>query len=486
MVVSRGMYNLKIVFLILSIILQGIAAIFSFRLISITGMKLPWLMIAGAVCFMALRRGVSLMGAIFPSLVHFGGCVSEGISLVVSALIAVGMWFVASSLRRREELERKLAQKDRELLQAQKMEAMGLLAGGIAHDFNNLLTAIRGYAEIGLLRVKEKNIEECLFEVKQAALMGAHLTRQLLLFSSRHKGDGGVLSINNTVRGMVRMLERIIGEDIRLTMELAPKDLKVKMSAGNLEQVIMNLVVNARDAMPTGGEIVIRTEEVELGDANDRYVCLSIMDTGLGMDSATLKRIFEPFFTTKAKGKGTGLGLSVVHSIVADAGGDIEVYSEPGQGTVFKIYLPMVGIKGEEGLPKGVDVSVESLEGSGERILLVEDDELVRSFALKALSTHNYDVTAVGDPEDAIGLFDTSNKNFDLLVTDLMLPGMSGIVLAERLKSKNESLALLFCSGYPGNKERLEEIGGKGVQFLQKPYGIEDLLRAVRYALNRA
>jgi two-component system, cell cycle sensor histidine kinase and response regulator CckA len=377
-----------------------------------------------------------------------------------------------------------------QLLQAQKMEALGQLAGGVAHDFNNVLTAIGGYAE--LLRedlaaddARRADVDEILRATERAAA----LTHQLLAFSRRQVLAPRVLDLNAVVEDLDKMLRRLIGEDVELRIALAPKVGTVRADPGQLEQVILNLVVNARDAMPRGGKLTIETTNAELdesyavehpGVTAGPHVMLAVSDTGVGMDAATQAKIFEPFFTTKERGKGTGLGLATVYGIVKQSGGHIWLYSEPGRGTTFKIYLPQVDLAPEQ--LAQAPAARETPRGT-ETVLLVEDDEAVRNLARKRLEALGYTVLAASGGGDAIDLA-ASVGPIHLLVTDVVLPGMSGRELATRLVAARPGLRVLYTSGYTDEAVVHHGVLDPGIAFLQKPFMPAALARKVRDALE--
>jgi PAS domain S-box-containing protein len=378
-----------------------------------------------------------------------------------------------------------------QLLQAQKMEAVGRLAGGVAHDFNNVLTAIAGYAE--LLRedlsaddARRADVEEIL----RASERAAELTHQLLAFSRRQVLAPRVLDLNAVVGDLDKMLRRLIREDIELRTALAPELGAVRADPGQLEQVILNLVVNARDAMPNGGKLTIETANAELDEsyALDHptvvagpHVMLAVSDTGVGMDATTQARIFEPFFTTKERGKGTGLGLATVYGIVQQSGGHIWLYSEPGRGATFKIYLPRVDQAPEHLAP--APGAHEAPRGT-ETVLLVEDDETVRTLTRKRLEALGYTVLSVSAGADALNLAASHVGPIHLLVTDVVLPGMSGRELAARLESARPGLKVLYTSGYTDEAVVHHGVLDPGIAFLQKPFMSGTLARKVRDALE--
>jgi two-component system, cell cycle sensor histidine kinase and response regulator CckA len=377
--------------------------------------------------------------------------------------------------------------------QAQKMESIGNLAGGIAHDFNNLLTAILGYSNVLLeeeaAALKPEVARSFIEEIQKAGERAATLTNQLLAFSRRQMIQPTVLDINAVIGALDRMLQRLIGEDIELTTHLAPMLGSTRADPGQIEQVIMNLVVNARDAMPTGGKITIETSNVELDEAYarqhidvppGRYVMLAVSDTGTGMTPEVQARVFEPFFTTKPKGRGTGLGLATIYGIVKQNQGDIWVYSEPGKGTSFKVYLPRV-----DAAPIVVQAKPTTVPtGHGEVVLLVEDDHRVRKLARELLSRNGYEVIEGADAEDAIRVATSYSKRIDLLLTDVVMPGMSGRLLAQRLTEHHPGLKVLYMSGYTDDAIVHHGVLTPDIAFLQKPFTPTMFARAVRDVLD--
>ena len=387
----------------------------------------------------------------------------------------------------------KIKETEAQLRQAQKMEAVGQLAGGVAHDFNNILQAIQGYTEIALMTVKEDNpLYSNLTEIRKAAVRAANLTRQLLLFSRRQPMERTPLDLNGVIHDLGKMLNRLIGEDISLNTDLSPELWTVKGDAGSMEQLIMNLVVNARDAMPDGGNIWIRTENVFVDEdycnthkyaCPGRFIRLSVQDTGVGMDKVIIDRIFEPFFTTKGSGRGTGMGLSVVYGIVKQHEGWIDVESSPGKGAIFRIYLPAVSMKPKD--EQEMPVSLEELRGRGERILLVEDDESVRELSEEMLSENGYRVYAAANAREALDIFEKEGGNFDLVFCDVILPDDRGPRLANQLLKIRPGITILFASGYNDEKSDLRIIRDGGHLLLQKPYSLADLLKGVRESLKK-
>jgi two-component system, cell cycle sensor histidine kinase and response regulator CckA len=380
---------------------------------------------------------------------------------------------------------------ERQLRMAGKMEAVGRLSGGIAHDFNNLLGVIIGYSQL-LKRAlgAESQLVEHVNEIEKAGDRAAALTRQLLAFSRQQILTPTVLNLNDLVADMQKMLPRLIGEDIAVTMGMEPELQSVRADRNQIEQVIMNLAVNSRDAMPAGGELRIDTKNVQLDEAYTRmhpgakvgqYVCLSVTDTGGGMDAETLAHIFEPFFTTKEMGKGTGLGLATVYGIVKQSGGYVWVDSEPNKGASFQIFLPRVAESSESQAAR--PYVGENLRGS-ETILLVEDAEAIRKLAAEFLTSHGFEVLSACDAEEAVRIAAAHAGAIQLLVTDVIMPGQNGRVLAERLVASYPRIKVLYISGYTNSF-----IAGHGVlegdsNLLNKPFTEEALIHKVRDVLD--
>jgi PAS domain S-box-containing protein len=380
---------------------------------------------------------------------------------------------------------------ERQLRMAAKMEAVGRLSGGIAHDFNNLLGVIIGYSQV--LRRKlgpDSSLTEYADQVEKAGQRAVSLTRQLLAFSRQQILSPAVLDLNTLVSEMEKMLPRLIGEDIILRIRLAPDLARVKADHGQIEQIVMNLAVNARDAMPDGGHLTVETANVELDEAYarqhagakpGRYVMLAVADSGIGMNTETIARIFEPFFTTKELGKGTGLGLATVYGVVKQSGGYIWVDSEPGKGASFQIFLPRV----DEPVTATAEnpPSESSLTGT-ETVLLVEDAEPLRKLAQSFLAEHGFQVLAAANGEEAIQLAKTCRQPIHLLLTDVVMPGMNGRALAEQLLPMQPQIRILYMSGYTDSFIAGHGVLEPGTHLLHKPFTEQALLRKVRQVLE--
>jgi signal transduction histidine kinase/CheY-like chemotaxis protein len=392
---------------------------------------------------------------------------------------------VLIDVTRRKQLEA-------QLLQAQKMEAVGMLAGGIAHDFNNLLTIITGYSQLLLASLGESDRNRTAVEqIMTAGDRAAALTRQLLSFSRRQTMQPKVLDVNALVDSLAVMLRRLIGEDIDLRLDLAADAGQVNADPGKIEQVIMNLAVNSRDAMPAGGTLTIKSGNVELDEHYSAthtrvkpgsYVMLAVIDTGSGMDAETRARLFEPFFTTKGQGRGTGLGLSIVFGIVRQSGGNLEVSSEQGKGTAVRIYLPRVA----QAAVLETESPADTSEPGNETILLVEDEEMVRKFVRETLEHEGYKILEAAGPEQAARISSTYEGPIHLIITDVVMPQENGRSLAARLLRQRQDMKVLYMSGYTdtsivGTAEEMER-----AEFLQKPFTPSALAKKVRTVLQPA
>src|SRR5947207_8550048 len=401
----------------------------------------------------------------------------------VASALAVGM--------ERKRAEEALRQSEERLRQAQKMEAVGRLAGGFAHDFNNLLTVITSYSDLLPEDLGSDDPQrDDVVQIRKAAEGAAALTRQLLAFSRQQVLEPKVLDLKATIANTEKLLKRLIGEDVHLITALAPDLGAVKADPGQLEQIIINLAVNARDAMPTGGRLTIEAANVEMDEAYvrghapaspDRYVLLALSDTGIGMDEQTKARIFEPFFTTKEPGKGTGLGLATVYGIVKQSGGFIWVYSEPGRGTTFKIYLPRVDAPAEA----GAAATPGDLPRGTETVLIVEDAAAVRAVMRHVLERQGYAVLEAASGAAALELAAGHAGPSHLLLTDVIMPGLSGRQLADRLTALRSDTRVLYASGYTDDAVVRHGVLESGIAYLQKPFTTESLARKVREVLDR-
>ena len=380
---------------------------------------------------------------------------------------------------------------EEQLLQAQKMEAVGRLAGGVAHDFNNMLTVISGYNRMILDELSPMDpLRGYAEEILKAADRAGALTNQLLAFSRRQIIQPRVMSVNTVVGQTEKMLRRLLGEDIQLSFDLKPEVGNIRADPNQIAQAIVNLAVNARDAMPTGGHISVETANVHLDENYVRthlgvhpgdFVMIAMSDSGHGMDAATRQRIFEPFFTTKQQGKGTGLGLATVYGMVKQAGGDIWVYSELGKGTTFKLYFPQV----REAVSDASAGEVTAQTLGGETVLVVEDESAVRDLTVKMLKQLGYAVLAAASGHEALEMSKAHSNHLALLVTDVVMPGMSGRQVADELLVSRPNLKVLYLSGYTENTVIHHGVLDSGVDFLPKPFSREALGRKVREILSR-
>ena len=395
---------------------------------------------------------------------------------------AVQILGIATDTTDRKRAEHALAESEQQLRQSQKLEAVGQLAGGIAHDFNNLLTVIMGYCDLLLQSPLENPDREKLAEINNAADRASALTRQLLAFSRKQMLKPEIINPNSLIEGTGKMLRRLIGVDIEVLTSLQDEVGRISADPGQVEQVLINLVVNARDAMPQGGTITIETANVTLDEAYadlhlavrpGAYVMIAVSDTGMGMDATTRKHLFEPFFTTKEVGKGTGLGLSMVYGIVKQSGGNIWVYSEPGRGTTFKIYLPLVHDEILESVSTAEAMSLST--PATETILLVEDEEMVRNLTLKVLEERGYQVLAAQNGEEALEISNSHVGPIDILITDVVMPRMNGRQIAESINCLRPGIPVLFMSGYTDEAVVHHGMIDPGTNFIEKPFTIDGL-----------
>ena len=472
---------------------RGAEAMFGYRAAKMIGSAVADLYPGGLEEARAVKRRLAQEGQLrnYESgfLTKDGGCVevSASISLLRDATGRVaGTLGVLKDIGERRRLEEQLRQ-------SQKMEAVGRLAGGIAHDFNNLLTVIAGRAQLILSRLRpEEPIHRDATLVRTTADRAAVLTQQLLTFSRKQVLQPQVLNLNAVVTAMEPMLGRLIGEDIDLAVIPAESLGRVKADPGQIEQVIVNLVVNSRDAMPQGGRLTVETADVELDAAYASrhfsvppgpYVMLAVSDTGEGMDEQTRSRVFEPFFTTKGPGKGTGLGLATVYGIVKQSGGDIQLYSEPGRGTAFKIYLPRVAQVSAE-VDDTTSPSAAVARGD-ETVLLVEDEPEVRDLAREILEVSGYTVLQACDPLEAVVMAERHPGPIHLLLTDVIMPRQSGRALVERLRPLRPEMQVLYMSGYTNEAIVRHGVLDPDTLFIQKPFTPDALGHRVRAALDR-
>jgi two-component system cell cycle sensor histidine kinase/response regulator CckA len=390
----------------------------------------------------------------------------------------------------RQRAEATLSRIEAQMREVQKMEAVGRLAAGVAHDFNNILSVILGYGGLMLEDMAPDDPKRSdLGQILEAGGRAVGLTRQLLALSRQQVLEPRVLDLNALILGMDKMVRRMVGEDIQLKIALSPVLHKVKVDVSHIEQVIMNLVANARDAMPQGGALVIETADVELdgayadahlGAKPGPHVMLAVSDTGCGMDEATRAKIFEPFFTTKERGHGTGLGLSTVYGIIKQGGGDLWVYSEPGKGSTFKVYFP--AYQGAEE-PLAAPATAPPAPGGSETVLLAEDDAQLRAVVRDILQGKGYQVLEAKHPADALSLSRGHAGPIHLLLTDVMMPKMGGRQLAAQLLVERPALRVLYMSGYTDNVIVMHDVVEAGLVLLQKPFTPAALLRKVRESL---
>ena len=396
-------------------------------------------------------------------------------------------------IEQRRRAEKALSESEEQLRQSQKMEAIGLLAGGVAHDFNNLLTIICGFSQMALLKLGAGHpVAESISAIKDAGDRAAVLTRQLLAFSRKQVMALRPMELDGVVVNMNKMVKRLLGEHIEVVVIPGMDGARVMADPGQIEQVILNLAVNARDAMPQGGKVTIETADLTVAGRGEgglpfaegsRCAVLSVSDTGVGMDETTRARIFEPFFTTKGVGKGTGLGLSTVYGIVHQNGGHITVESAPGTGTTFRIYLPLHDAPAAE---PSVQLIANEERGGSETILLVEDEAMVRRFTQETLEHNGYHVIQAAYGSEAVAIFEKSPDAFHMLLTDVVMPQMNGREVAKRIVELRPGLPVLYMSGYVGMGIIEDGLFDPEMNFIQKPFGADALLHRVRQLLDRS
>ncbi|MFC1592022.1 response regulator [Thermodesulfobacteriota bacterium] len=388
--------------------------------------------------------------------------------------------------QKKTDLEKK--QLEAQLQQTQKLDAIGTLAAGVAHDFNNILTTVQGYSDLMLMKMDEADpLYRDINQVRTAAGRGAALVRQLLIFSRKQPMEFRYIDLNRVIDDLLKMLYRLIGEDIKINTDISPELWTTKADEGKIEQIIMNLAVNAKEAMPDGGSITISTENKQidtdacrlLPDARPgKFSCFSVCDNGYGIEQDILNRIFDPFFTTRRSSGGTGLGLATVYGIVKNHKGWIQVESKQGQGTKFSVYLPASNHKPDEKTDERL--SIEHFQGCGEKILLVEDEEAIREIAVTILRDRGYEVHEAEDFDMAINIVERSSERFDMILSDVVLPGKSGIQLVDQLLAQDPQLKVVLCSGYTDEKSQWPIIQQRGYAFIEKPYTMVSLLKTIQ------
>ncbi|MFW5902057.1 MAG: ATP-binding protein, partial [Thermodesulfobacteriota bacterium] len=445
-----------------------------------------------------LEAAGSVEGFEFEAITRDGAQRCFSMNARISQRFADGSYIIdgfLADITEQKEAEQKRLELEKQLQQAQKMEAVGRLAGGIAHDFNNLLSIVLGYSELMLEKMPETDPDlDAIRHIHEAGERARRLTRQLLAFSRKQVLEIQTMDANKVVTDFKALLQRVIGEDIDLRLRLCEAPLYLKADISQLEQVLMNLAINARDAMPDGGLLFIETAAVELDDPYVRekpevvagpYVLISMSDNGSGMDAGTRQRIFEPFFSTKDKERGSGLGLATCYGIIRQHGGHIRVYSEPGQGSTFRIYLPCAaGHAPETEKPGETEDIVESAAAPETTILVVEDDPAVRELAEEVLSRAGYQVIGAEAEEEAIHLAKTHKPLIDLLLTDVVMPNMKGPEIYQAVSRSHPGVKVLYMSGYTDNVIAHQGILEPGIHFIQKPFSVKSLVSKVRQVLT--
>lgn len=419
-------------------------------------------------------------GSSFPVELHIGMLSSEKETLLLA---------LARDITIRKQHEQEKLELEKQLLQAQKLEELGRLAGGVAHDFNNMLTVVQGYSEMALLNIDHSSpLYNDLKEIRDAAYRSAGLTRQLLLFSQHQPMDFTLVNVNTVINNLLHMLNRLLGENIVIETELKKNVWNIWSDTGAIEQVVMNLVTNAKDAITKKGKIFVKTENTTIDTNKDekpgQYVTIEVEDNGEGIDENTLQQIFIPFFTTKESGKGTGLGLSVVNDIVKNNKGWIKVKSKPGKGSKFTVYFPAC-FKEEKKEKVETTQQLLDLKGQGEYILLVEDEDIVRDFAAMVLEKNGYKITVASTAKQAINEL-KKNNDFQLLFTDMILPDNTGVELADKIRESNPHIPVLLSSGYSDRNLREVKKNKTNFNFIQKPYNIVNILQSVKKTINLA
>ena len=407
-----------------------------------------------------------------------------------------GVCILSVDVTERRRAQAALERTEAQLRQAQKMDAIGRLAGGVAHDFNNLLSVILSYAEMATEgRAPDDPVREDLTQITAAGRRAAELTSQLLSLSRNEIADASEVDLNECAGGVAKMLERVLPQSVRLRLVTEPSLPAVFVNPGQIEQILMNLAVNSRDAMPNGGALTIETASVNLDEqyARDHFgttagphVMLAVSDTGIGMDKETQLRIFEPFFTTKARGRGTGLGLSIVYGIVQQNRGSIWVYSEPGHGTTFEVYFPVASAETKDATTSVTAAPAIGARKSGATILLVEDEAQLRRLIAALLERAGHEVLAAATPDEALAIAKARGQDLDLLFTDLVLPGINGRELAQRVATDIPGLPTLFMSGFTDDPVQRPGVTAVKGRFVQKPFTPDRLIEAVREALGDA